>query len=256
MKKNALRSLIIVIALTLALSSLGASSAQRKANSQVEPTQAQGSEGSCRPNDIDANSALTRLKDGNKRWLKIPPPPPPIMKRRNWDDERKATATCQRPHAVVIACMDSRVPPELIFDQGLGEIFVIRVAGPVLNEDELASLEYALVKINVKLVLVLGHTDCGAVKGAVDRVKGVYLPELLDKIEPAIRFVSDKYNHGVRIPSDDKTNLSRVSLENARIVQSRILSKPALLQPGVQVKWGLYHVANGRVDVYPADVVQ
>jgi carbonic anhydrase len=146
------------------------------------------------------------------------------------------------------------VPPELIFDRGLGEVFVIRVAGPVLNSDELASLEYALVKKHVKLVVVLGHTDCGAVRGAVDRESGAYLPALLAKLEPAIRYVSDKYNGGVRITSKQQKDLDRVSIANAKFVHSEILRKPALRLPGVRIDWGLYYLATGKVDFDPKDV--
>jgi carbonic anhydrase len=169
---------------------------------------------------------------------------------RDWADERTKTATCQAPFAIVVACMDSRVPPELIFDQGLGQIFVIRVAGPVLNSDELASLEYAVVNLNVKLVAVIGHTDCGAVKGAVDRAGGNYLPELLCRIEPAITYVSDKYNNGVRIDSKNKEQLTRVSSANARIIASRI---PTFDRPGVRVTWGLYNTGSGKVDFEPKE---
>ncbi len=163
MKHNALRALVIVIALALALSSLGASGA-RQTGARVKAAQAKGTQGPCPTGneEVPAKTALEKLKAGNVRWQSK-------MEERNWAEERKETAECgQHPFAVVISCMDSRVPPELIFDRGLGEIFVIRVAAPVLNRDELASLEYALVKKHVKLVVVLGHTDCGAVRGAVD----------------------------------------------------------------------------------------
>jgi carbonic anhydrase len=159
--------------------------------------------------------------------------------------------------------MDSRVPPELIFDRGLGEIFVIRVAGPVLNDtvvlnsSDLASLEYALVNLQVKLVLALGHTDCGAVKGAVERASGHYLPDLLKKIEPAIKYVSDTYNGGKPIDPKDQENLDRVSLFNARFLQDKISVNPVWRdQPGLQVKWGLYYLKSGRVDFDPTDVDQ
>ena len=154
MKNSAFKVLLILIGLTLALSLLSASGAQRKPRSQTHPSQAV--EGPCPAGEeVDADKALEKLKAGNMRWQSK-------MEERNWSEEREETARCgQHPFAVVLTCMDSRVPPELIFDRGLGEIFVIRVAGPVLNRDELASLEYALVKKHVKLVLVLGHTDCG-----------------------------------------------------------------------------------------------
>jgi carbonic anhydrase len=243
MKNNLLRVLIIVIAFTIALSSLGMSGAHWKADSQALTVPAQVTEG-LPDNVVDAATALKRLAEGNERWRNT-------MKRRNWYEERKKTASDQHPFAVVIACMDSRVPPELIFDQGLGDIFVIRVAGPVLNSDELASLEYAVAIKDVKLVLVLGHTECGAVEGAVARVAGPYLPGLLNKIEPAISYVSDEYNHGKRITITEKTNLMRVSLANARIVRSII---PAFGQPDVKVTWGLYYVGCGRVAIEPKDV--
>lgn len=241
--KSTLRLLIIVIALALALSLLAASGAQQKARSQAETAQPQPSPTPppCPPTGVDADSAETMLKSGNGRWRGT-------METRDWNDARKATATCQRPFAVVVTCMDSRVPPELIFDQTLGNLFVIRVAGPVLNEDELASLEYALVAKNIKFVVVLGHTDCGAVKGAVERAPGNYLPELLCKIEPAITEVSNKYNEGNRIDSKNPTNLNRVSIANAKIVALRI---PDFGRGGVKVKWGLYDTRTGWVTFNP-----
>src|SRR5262245_26109808 len=106
-------------------------------------------------------AALDRLKAGNERFAANKSIP---------DDHSAkviATATGQYPFAVVLGCMDSRAPIEVIFDQGIGEVFGIRVAGNVVNDDELGSLEYA-AKVGAKLVLVLGHTKCGAVKGAID----------------------------------------------------------------------------------------
>lgn len=249
MKNSAFRALVILIGLTLALSLLSASGAQRKPNSQTHPSQAV--EGPCPADEeVNAEAALEKLKAGNIRWQSK-------MEERNWSEEREETARCgQHPFAVVLACMDSRVPPELIFDRGLGEIFVIRVAGPVLNRDELASLEYALVQKHVKLVLALGHTDCGAVRGAVDRVRGRYLPELFRKIEPAIRYVSDKFNGGIRITSKEQKNLDRVSFVNAKFVHTEIFAKRVLRQPGVKVKWGLYYLESGKVAFDPTDVQQ
>ena len=247
MKNNQLRNSLIFIVLTLALSSLGVSGAQWKADSRIITAPAQVTESRPDNETVDADTALKRLADGNKRWREK-------MELRDWYNEREKTAGGQHPFAIVVACMDSRVPPELIFDQGLGDIFVIRVAGPVLNPDVLASLEYAIVNKGVKLVLVLGHADCGAVAGAVDRATGTYLPELLDKIEPAIRYVSDEYNRGQRITTADKKDLSRVSSANARIIHSRILTLPGLRQPGVKVTWGLYYVRCGRVAIEPRDV--
>ena len=249
MKNSAFRALIILIGFTLAVSLLSVSSAQRKPASQTRLRQPQAVEGPCPAGEeVDADAALEKLKAGNLRWQSK-------MEERDWSEEREETARCgQHPFAVVLACMDSRVPPELVFDRGLGEIFVIRVAGPVLNRDELASLEYALVKKHVKLVLVLGHTDCGAVRGAVERVSGRYLPELFRKIEPAIKYVSDKFNGGIRITSKKQKDLDRVSFVNAKFVGSEIFAKRVLRQPGVKINWGLYYLDSGKVAFDPTDV--
>lgn len=248
MKNNALRVLVIVTACILALTAFGAPGAQPKDNA-LATADPQGAEGPCpSAEEVNARAALEKLKAGNLRWQSK-------MEERNWGEKRELTARCgQHPFAVVVACMDSRVPPELVFDRELGDIFVIRVAGPVLNTDAQASLEYALVKLHVKLVLVLGHTDCGAVKGAVDGVKGTYLAELLRKIEPAITNVSAEFNHGRRITSENPKNLDRVSIANAKHVHSEILKLPTLARPGVQVKWGLYYLGSGKVAFDPKDV--
>ncbi len=236
MKHSGLRVLVIFFALALALGSLAVPSRQG-----------------------------TAIEAGNKRWLETDPcraggcSGQTKMMPRNWGKERGYTADGQKPFAVVLSCMDSRVPPELIFDQGLGDIFVIRVAGPVLGPDELASLEYAIVVKHVALVVVLGHSNCGAVEAAAARPPGTagdgtYLPELLDKIEPAVKWVSEKYKVPLPISTKDQMNLSRVSSANARIVHSRIVSKPAWRQSGVRVTWGLYYVRCGRVAIEPRDV--
>ena len=277
MKRNALRSLIIVITLGLALSSLGVSGAQSTADSRIisapaqvielQPDNATPSAAPCSAPG-DAAKALQCLKDGNLRWQKTALcsdgrcSGQTQMMPRNWPEQRRETApppatNKQHPFAVVLSCMDSRVPPELIFDQGLGDLFVIRVAGPVLNNDELASLEFALRVYGVRLILVLGHTDCGAVKGAVEDATGTFLPTLLDKIEPAITVVSREYNGGTRITAS-QPNLDRVSLVNAKLVSSQIREKRAWLRSGVrglEVKWGLYYLRCGKVAIEPGDVV-
>jgi carbonic anhydrase len=117
-----------------------------------------------------------------------------------------------------------------------------------------------VAKIGVKLVVVLGHTDCGAVEGAVANAKGTYLTGLLRKLEDAIFDVSKKYNRGVRIKLDDpktpeqQKNLDRVSFVNAHLVQSEIRFKPALRKPGVEVKWALYYLKSGKVAFDPTEL--
>jgi carbonic anhydrase len=257
MKNSTRTALLTIIALALALGLLAVPGRQWTANSRTLNPPAQVTEPRSDTESVDAATALKWLEEGNVRWQRWQ-----TMKTRNWGEQRAANSPPkeQHPFAVVISCMDSRVPPELVFDQGLGDIFVIRVAGPVLDVDELASLEYAVVKKKVKLVLVLGHTNCGAVEGAVAKVSGTYLPALLEKLEPAITYVSNRYNGGNRITLSDpitpaeQTNLNRVSIANARHVHYQVLEKLLFREPGVQVKWGLYYLPTGRVAFDPTEI--
>ena len=112
-----------------------------------------------------ADQALARLKEGNARLLAGKTIHCDLM------TQVRDTANGQAPFAAILGCMDSRVPPELVFDQRIGDIFTVRIAGNFVNTDILGSLEYATMVVGSKLIVVLGHTDCGAVKGAVDNVK-------------------------------------------------------------------------------------
>src|SRR5437762_5501850 len=125
-------------------------------------------------------SVLEKLKKGNARFVEK------NMKSRDWLAKVSATAGVQYPFAVILACMDSRAPIEVIFDQGIGDVFGIRIAGNVVNDDVLGSMEYATKIVGSKLLVVLGHTSCGAVKGSIDDAKLGNLTELLAKIRPAV----------------------------------------------------------------------
>src|SRR5438046_4258769 len=125
-------------------------------------------------------SALEKLKKGNARFVEN------NMSSRDWLAKVSATAGGQYPFAAILACMDSRAPLEILFDQGIGDVFGIRIAGNIVNEDELGSMEYATKVVGVKVLVVLGHTSCGAVKGAIDDAKLGNLTGLLAKIRPAV----------------------------------------------------------------------
>src|ERR1044071_4590422 len=118
-------------------------------------------------------SALDKLKKGNARFVEK------NMRSRDWLAKVSATAGGQYPFATILACMDSRAPIELIFDQGIGDVFGIRIAGNIVNDDVLGSMEYATKVVGSKLIVVLGHTSCGAVKGSIDDAKLGNLTELL-----------------------------------------------------------------------------
>jgi carbonic anhydrase len=123
-------------------------------------------------------SAVEKLKKGNARFVEK------NMRSRDWLAKVSATAGGQYPFAVILACMDSRAPIKIIFDQGIGDVFGIRIAGNIVNEDVLGSMEYATKVVGSKLLVVLGHTSCEAVKGCIDDAKLGNLTGLLAKIRP------------------------------------------------------------------------
>ena len=129
---------------------------------------------------IRPNDAVTRLKEGNQRFLQNK------KTKRDLLTQVEKTGSGQFPFAALLSCIDSRVPAELVFDQGIGDIFNVRVAGNIVNEDILGSLEYSCKVAGSKLVLVLGHTRCGAVTSACKHVELGNITPLLDKIQPAV----------------------------------------------------------------------
>ena len=186
---------------------------------------------------------LEILKEGNQRFVNQD------SKSRNLLDQVNITSTGQFPLAVVISCIDSRVPTEMIFDQGIGDVFCIRVAGNVINQDVLGSVEFACKVAGVKLIVVMGHTRCGAVKGACNNVELGNLTGLLDKIKPAISIVS---NRGVA--EDDSRFVDEVALENVQISLKTILRDSPIILEMVQrneVKCarGMYSVETGEVEL-------
>jgi carbonic anhydrase len=184
------------------------------------------------------DAALTRLKEGNARFVGK------ASTARDWMAQVAATAGGQYPFAAVLGCMDSRVPVEIIFDQGIGDLFTVRVAGNVVNEDELGSLEYA-AKIGVKLVVVLGHTSCGAVKGAMDDAKLGNLTGLLAKVKPAIT--------AAHCPdSNDDGCVTKVAEQNVRQSIKEIRDRAAYLSTyldagKIKIVGAMYDIATGRV---------
>lgn len=183
-------------------------------------------------------AARERLKEGNARFVAN------TTKKHDWSAEVAATASGQSPFVAILGCMDSRAPIEIVFDQGIGDVFGVRVAGNVVNEDELGSLEYA-VKVGTRLIVVPGHTGCGAVKGALDDVKLGNLTGLLAKVRPAV--VAAGCND-----SKDAACVTRVAEENVRETMKQIVSKSAYLAEGlaqgrIEVVGAMYDVATGKV---------
>lgn len=167
-----------------------------------------------------AAQALDRLKAGNARFVAGHPI------HCNPQTQVKLTAAGQAPFAAVLGCMDSRVSPELVFDQRIGDIFAVRVAGNFVNTDILGSLEYATEVAGSKLIVVLGHSDCGAVKGAIDHVKLGNLTAALENIRPAVEEVSAADGAA---SSKDKKFVQKVSERNARDAAGQLTSRSKVL---------------------------
>jgi carbonic anhydrase len=135
------------------------------------------------PDKLTPDQALTQLQRGNERFVAGWPDHPNQSARRR----REVSDTGQQPYAIILSCADSRVPPEIIFDQGLGDLFVIRVAGNVLDEVVLGTIEYAVEHLPTPLVMVLGHDKCGAVTAAVERVQtNSHVQAVVEALQPAL----------------------------------------------------------------------
>ena len=205
---------------------------------QTKETQAQ----------MSSVSALKELKDGNQRFVE--------KKQLNRDlmQQVSETSTGQFPFATILSCIDSRVSSELIFDQGIGDIFSVRIAGNFINEDILGSMEFACKLAGTKLVLVLGHTACGAVKGACDRARLGNLTTLINKIEPSVEAVKEPEDVSLRNSSNiDFVNEVaavnvKMTIENIR-VKSQVLKE--LEDAGeIQIIGGMYDIKTGAVEIY------
>lgn len=193
---------------------------------------------------ITPSKALDMLKEGNARFLGGK------MKARDLNAKVVATATGQYPFAAIVSCMDSRAPVEILFDQAIGDVFSLRVAGNVVDTNFLGSLEYAAKVVGVKLILVLGHTSCGAVKGAIDDVKLGNLTALLADIKPAIAAAGPPPG-----TSKDKAFVDRVAAANVRLAMRHVREGSAvvreLLDSGkIGLVGGMYDVETGKATFF------
>ena len=200
--------------------------------------------------NITPQLALQTLQEGNNRFINN------LRANRNLLQQVNETKEGQHPLAVILSCMDSRTSAELVFDQGLGDIFSIRIAGNVLNKDILGSMEFACKAVGVKIIVVLGHTKCGAIKGAIHDVKLGNLTQLLSKIEPAIEATKkvDAHSH---LSDGDFTEA--VAEANVRLVAEQISEKSAVLRDMLEkgeigIVSGIYNVESGRVDFHDDEV--
>ncbi|MCW3462390.1 carbonic anhydrase family protein [Chitinophaga nivalis] len=193
--------------------------------------------------DLTPNKTLELLKDGNKRFVYN------LRLNRNLLQMVNETSDGQWPMAAIVSCMDSRTSAELIFDQGLGDIFSIRLAGNVISDNVLGSLEYACKAAGSKFIVVLGHTKCGAIKGACDGVEMGNLTGLLSKIRPAIfaeKTITENRNSHNHAFVDAVTNLHVERSVQAIMEQSHIL-RDMILKGEVGIIGAVYDVETGVV---------
>ena len=190
--------------------------------------------------------ALQFLKEGNDRFINN------LKANRNLLEQANETRDGQWPFATILSCIDSRTSAELIFDQGLGDIFSVRIAGNIVNTDILGSMEFACKVAGSKLIVVLGHSKCGAVKGACDHVEMGNLTELLSKIQPAV--------YQEKETSDDRTSKNSGFVENVaeinvkrsvkNIIERSFVLEQMLEEGQIGIVGAMHDIESGKVIFY------
>ena len=196
---------------------------------------------------ITPSMALTLLNEGNKRFVNN------LKVNRNLLQQANETSDGQHPFAVILSCIDSRTSAELIFDQGLGDIFSVRIAGNIINEDILGSMEFACKVAGSKIIVVLGHTKCGAVIGACDHIEMGNLTALLTKIRPA---VDDETLTKENRNSNNSVFVENVATINVKRTVKSIIQRSPILKEMIEsgqigIVGGTHDISTGEVNFYP-----
>lgn len=195
---------------------------------------------------VTPEKALLFLVEGNHRFVNN------LKTNRDLLQQVNDTRDGQWPFAIVLSCIDSRTSAELIFDQGLGDIFSVRIAGNILNDDILGSMEFATKVVGSKIIVVLGHSKCGAVKGACDNIKMGNLTTLLNKIQPAV--------NEEKSVTDDRTSknsefVEKVASLNVKLTIDRIRNESPIIKAmedegTIKIVGGIYDVDSGKVEFF------
>ena len=192
---------------------------------------------------LTPDDVIKNLKEGNQHFVENALTP------RNYPAQVQKSAKAQFPEAVILSCMDSRIPVESVFDKGIGDLFVIRVAGNLVNEDILGSMEYGCKVTGAKIILVMGHEHCGAVKSAIDDVKLGNITALLQKIKPAIN-----KSAGYKGEKNSKNNeyVDLVCVNNVLLTIHEIKEKSPILKAlsdegKIKIVGAIYHMETGTV---------
>jgi carbonic anhydrase len=191
------------------------------------------------PSGIPADKAMALLMEGNQRFVAHKETHPDASLER-----RHELAVGQHPFAVIVGCADSRVPPELVFDSGLGDLFVIREAGNVVDGVVLGSVEYAVEHLGVKLIIVLGHESCGAVTAAVNHTREAHITTIVQAIQPALEESKGQAGDPVH-----NCVVANARLAARQIRESQPVMTKAVSHDGVKVQAAIYDLATGKVNL-------
>lgn len=189
-------------------------------------------------------AALQYLREGNYRFLSN------LKANRNLLQQINETRDGQFPFATILSCIDSRTSAELVFDQGLGDIFSIRIAGNIVNSDILGSMEFACKVAGSKLVVVLGHSKCGAIKGACDNVQMGNLSTLLNKIQPAVYFERQTTENRTSANADFVANVTEIQVKRSveTIIEQSVVLREMIEKEEIALIGAIYDVETGTVD--------
>lgn len=195
---------------------------------------------------ITPKEAVNILKKGNQRFVEN------LKIDRHHLTQVNETSEGQHPLAFILSCIDSRTSAELIFDQGLGDVFSCRIAGNILNDDIIGSMEFACKVVGVKVIAVIGHSKCGAINGACDDVKLGNLTTLLDKVKPAIAAETQTKENRTSSNQEFVENVTKLNVELAldEILKRSEIIKEMYENKEIDIVGGMYDVATGVVDFY------
>jgi len=191
---------------------------------------------------ITPQEAISLLKKGNERFVRS------LQVDRNLLQQVNETSEGQHPFAVIISCMDSRTSPELIFDQGLGDVFTIRIAGNVINEDILGSTEFGCKIVGAKVVLVLGHTNCGAVIGAINNVELGHLHFVTDKIKRCLPQIKKNFVNLTTSDMCEKVTMENIKLGMQDLKNNSSILNTMLVNNEIKIVGGIYDLSTGLVE--------
>ncbi|HPQ09181.1 MAG TPA: carbonic anhydrase [Bacteroidia bacterium] len=191
--------------------------------------------------NITPDKALELLMKGNERFTSN------LSINKDHLNVLSTFSNEQKPFAFVLSCIDSRAPVEIIFDQGIGDLFSARVAGNIINDDIIASAEFAVEMIGVKLIFVLGHTNCGAMSACLKKIKNGHLKYLVEKIEPTYL----KYQQVIDKDPFPQNKLAELNvLETTKLLLSKsIIIKNAVTNKSLKIATGMYDISNGKVSL-------